>query len=187
MKESWVRKNIKNIGVGVLATVGSLVMSDKVEAQTIKDKDTRNQTEQMAKDSMKELVEKLLNEGKIISLGGNMSNVYDCNIGKYEIEFYDANKDKKFGEGAMERVTIQYKNDDGMMFSVEKGISGFNATALSLNKHPGFKKIKLGQSGYILVGHPNDETVYIRDLSDLEIKKVFDDINIIQLQEKLQN
>ena len=37
MKESWIRKNIKNVGVGVLATVGSLAIHGNVDAQKTKD------------------------------------------------------------------------------------------------------------------------------------------------------
>src|ERR1035437_286807 len=113
MKESWLRKNIKNVGVGVMATVGSLAIHGNAEAKKPKDHDNfKNPIEQVINDSMVKLAEKLLAERKLVSIDSmeesGLSNIYYGKVGKYEVEFYDKNRDEKLNDED-ERFSINYE------------------------------------------------------------------------------
>ena len=193
MKESWIRKNIKNVGVGVLATVGSLAIHGNVDAQKTKDANVKNPTEQSLMDSIEKLAENLLAKNKITSIDSSnesgQSNIYDGNIGKYEVEFYDQNRNKKL-DGEMERFSINYEDENGTSFSIDKKFDGLSAYASSFKKQVGFEKMTVGKfEGKYAVAlrhHNLDEIIYVRNLTNSEIQKTLDDIKIIQLQENLQ-
>ena len=213
IKESWLRKNAKNIGVGVMATVGSLAMHGEGHTQTVKDNNIKNPIEQTndsiqtqkLTDSITVLTDSLLTKKKITSIDSSnesgMSNIYVGKIGKYEIEFYDNNKDKKL-DGEMDRFSINYEDENGTSFSINyedengtsfsinKNFNGLSASAHSFKEQIGFNKMTVGEfeSKYavILGGHHSDEIVYVKNLSNSEIQKVLDDVKIIQLQENLQ-
>jgi len=143
----------------------------------------------MVTDSMAKLAENLLAEKKIVSVDSldesGLSNVYYGKVGKYEIEFYDKNRNEKF-DGDEERFSIDYEDENGIKFILEKDCKGLTAIVFSSEKQINFKKTTLGETEVVLMGHPDDEIIYVRNLTNSEIHKILDDIKLIQLQEKLQ-
>ena len=176
MKESW-QKQVKNIGVGIMATAGSLTMHGGAKAQT-------ETLPQIDEKPIIEFVDYLMSNKILIELEG-MDHLYDANIGKYNVEFYDANNNKKL-DGQYERLSIGFKNKDGVWFSVQRNVVGLSAFALSFDELPGFTKTTIGASGNIIDGHDDSETIYAKNLSNDEVKNIIDDIKTLQFRTRFK-
>lgn len=127
-------------------------------------------------ESLKELINKLKQSNAISDK--NYPGWYFGNIGKYEVECFDANKDGEISPGG-DRMSIEFKDKDNTKYLVGISLGHVNNIAINFEKQPpGFKKMSAGafkREYGVIVRLEDSAIVYVRELSVSEAQEIIDD------------